>query len=635
MLVPGGGNQVRRVAALPALLAPLLLATLPAHAARPFDSALSPTRMDAVLAATLMPVRDTLALHARLVEHRVEPDAPAVFPETDFPLGSHRTFWIGDDTARGFHQTTAQLDARTAHAYFYIQDGKQVDLQQLRAAAQTFESHIYPTDQRNFGSLVAVPSDHEPHVTVFFGDLGAGTGGYFSAEDLLPRTVFPYSNETKLITTLYATAPDSVTSLYTLAHEFQHMIHRYLHPREDAWINEGSSMLAQELNGYGVFGDDIAAGQSAPLQLDAWSATVASSARYGAAYLWMLYCYERFGGQRFLHAMMADNRRSGMPLFDDVLAKLGIHETADDVFGDWMAANYVNDRSAGDGRYGYQHSQVHAHITASLIAPGTLSKALPQYAANYIDVKAAAGQVLTIHFSGAPTVQLLDSGTSATFWWSNRGDYADSMLTSPPVDLRGLHHATLSYRAFWDLEPSYDYAYLEASTDGGQTWATIPTLHTSNANPQGLNLGNGLTGASCPPGSARVGCWVDERADLTPFTGHQVLLRWEQATDDEYNAQGAAFAGARIPEANLSLDTLPGWQSAGWLRAANTLAQRWTLTALVYSAHGLQPHVVPVDADGQAGVQVPAGATHVVLCIAAEAPETTVGSSYQITVGAS
>jgi predicted SprT family Zn-dependent metalloprotease len=36
----------------------------------------------------------------------------------------------------------------------------------------------------------------------------------------------------------------------TIAHEVQHMIHWYQHERDDTWINEGSSVLAQVLNGY-------------------------------------------------------------------------------------------------------------------------------------------------------------------------------------------------------------------------------------------------------------------------------------------------------------------------------------------------------------------------------------------------
>lgn len=51
------------------------------------------------------------------------------------------------------------------------------------------------------------------------------------------------------------TGPDSPRPwLYegTVAHEYQHLLHDYLDPDEDTWLNEGCSMYAEMLCGYGI-----------------------------------------------------------------------------------------------------------------------------------------------------------------------------------------------------------------------------------------------------------------------------------------------------------------------------------------------------------------------------------------------
>jgi len=230
----------------------------------------------------------------------------------------------------------------------------------LRASAQVFEAHIYPTDHRLFGREWTPGIDRDPRLTILCLNLaGSGAGGYYSAEDLYPRVVNAYSNERK---TLYVgidchrrarAAGVPGKTLYvgidsyplgtagfaaTLAHEFQHMIHWYHHERDDAWINEGSSMLAQALTGYTADGLDQSFAAAPATQLDAFCyddsscADTSTVAPYGAAFQWMVYFYQHYGGDRALHTLLADKALSGMALFDDVLARLGSHDRARDMF---------------------------------------------------------------------------------------------------------------------------------------------------------------------------------------------------------------------------------------------------------------------------------------------------------------
>jgi hypothetical protein len=185
------------------------------------------------------------------------------------------------------------------------------------------------------------------------------------------------------------------------------------------------------------------------------------------------------------------------------------------------------------------------------------------------------------------------------------------------------------------LKTPHAYWYVEASADGGATWYSLPTAHTTTANPQGANLGNGYTGSSCAAAGHDQNCWVAEQADLSRFAGKRILLRWEVVTDDGYNGQGLALAHIGVLEAELSLDTsAPGWQAAGWLPAANSLAERWLVTALVYTSGGVQVLPMAVGPDGRGSLPISAGASHVVVRVSPIAPETTVPNMFMLSASA-
>src|SRR5206468_986330 len=83
----------------------------------------------------------------------------------------------------------------------------------------------------------------------------------------------------------------------TLAHEFQHMIHWHEHPNQDIWLNEGSSMLAEALNGYDAQGTDTAFMRQPGVQLNAWQPSPdLARPYYGASLLFLDYLRTHYGG---------------------------------------------------------------------------------------------------------------------------------------------------------------------------------------------------------------------------------------------------------------------------------------------------------------------------------------------------
>ena len=70
------------------------------------------------------------------------------------------------------------------------------------------------------------------------------------------------------------------------------------------------------------------------------------------------------------------------------------------------------------------------------------------------------------------------SGTKA--WWTTSADDLNTTLTRT-LDLSAVRSATVSAKAWYDIEAGYDYLYGEYSTDGGANWTTVGTLSdTSN-----------------------------------------------------------------------------------------------------------------------------------------------------------
>ncbi len=101
-------------------------------------------------------------------------------------------------------------------------------------------------------------------------------------------------------------------------------------------------------------------------------------------------------------------------------------------------------------------------------------------------------------------------------------------LSSHTLQMATFYHVSAEsdsfrFRTWYSIESDYDYAYLQASTDGGTTWATVPGNITTNSNPNGTNMGNGITGSS--------GGWVPAIFPLTAYTGSDLEVRFLYKTD--------------------------------------------------------------------------------------------------------
>ena len=594
-----------------------------------------------LLLMTPHPVRDLYGLAQRLKLHTASP-IPHVGRTVPLNahLGQEDGFWINNADTHRYSRVRAKLVAVTPHVYMYLQDGQSANVGALAASAETFETKVYPTDRNFFGSEWRPGIDDDVHLTILNAiGLGNGIGGYFSAEDEYPTSVNPYSNEREMFyVSLDGAIPGSADYNSTLAHEFQHMIHWHLHPVDLSWTNEGMSVLAQHINGYPVDGLDEAFLQTPDTQLNDWTDDMnAALAHYGAGYLFMDYFAQHYGGYSVLKELLADPAAPPTN-FDDVLAKHGYSDHFMDVLHKWFIANYVADPTANQGQYGYPDIQLPGltpqHSWDSY--PMNEANTVHQYAAEYYNLLPQdRGRTLAIRLSGAPTVRIIgnDPLGAVNEWWSNRYDNMDSTLTRS-FDLTALHgkRATLQFAAWFDLEKDYDYASVEASTDG-VNWTTLKGHYTTTGNPNGGNWGNGYTGTS---GGGSTPQWVQESVDLTPYSGKKVQIRFEEVTDDAVNLQGFALDQIRIPAIHFqdNLTTNNGWASKGFFRSNNILPEHYDIQALIYTGQQFTVTDVPVDlATGQGTLTIPnfgSSITRVVLVVSATAAETTQLAHYHL-----
>jgi hypothetical protein len=170
--------------------------------------------------------------------------------------------------------------------------------------------------------------------------------------------------------------------------------------------------------------------------------------------------------------------------------------------------------------------------------------------------------------------------------------------------------ATLTFDAWYDIEPGWDYGYIAASTDGGETWRALSSETTTTDDPVGASYGPGFTGESDG--------WSRERVDLSEFAGDTVLLRFEYITDDATNLTGIAIDNIAIEEIGFAhgADSGDGWTQEGFRRVTGPMEQEY----IVQVIDGGVVDRIDLDDENAATFPVAAGA---VVAISAVTPSTT------------
>ena len=546
------------------------------------------------LAIPIPPDRDLYSLAQRLVLKSTEPVPRVVNPDpSHLQEGHSKRFTITDLVGLNTRTAAATLRVVSDSAYWYVEDGLNVSTDALRRAARSFEDSIYPSIKRQFGDFWNPGVDNDPRLVVLHASI-PGVAGYYSSVDEYPVAIHAKSNEHEMI---YMDGrnlpPGSLPYLTTLTHELQHAVHWNADPSEESWVNEGLSEVAAALAGYQPsFIAPFLERPDTPLTL--WPDNPRVTApHYGAASLFFFYLAQHYGSyENLVH--LVEEPADGIDGVNAYLSRLGYKETFFDVFKDWTVANYLN---APEGAYSYSDRDVGVQATRYITNYREMQGTVPQFGTEYVRLRLPEGDA-TIVFEGALQAQIFPASVHGGdyCWWSNRGDSINSTLTRG-FDLSSLDSATLQFWAWHHIEESWDYAYVEVSVDGGQTWDILQGRHTTAANPMGNSYGHGYTGRSDG--------WLQETMDMTPYAGKRVLIRFEYVTDDAVNTVGLCIDDISIPELAYSYgaEADDGWDAQGFVRTDNVLPQSY-MVQLIEMADTPNVRQVVLDADQRGQITI-------------------------------
>ena len=540
------------------------------------------------------PSRDVVDL-ARRFKLQSADDQRASAGSEPLKEGQPIQFWV--NRPGGYVLVDGVVKAASDNAYWVFDAAREVDPADLQAAIDEFESSVWPTVTGLFGGIRSPGIDDDPRLVIFHTSLRPGIAGYFSSTDAYPADIQPYSNERESIyISTDGLTVGSRSYMSVLTHELQHAVHWAADPDEESWLNEGLSELAVDAAGHWT--PKIADYLRLPgTSLTQWpSGGQLRSPSYGGANLFLDYLAEHYGGDRLI-AELVKEPTDGLESVDRVLERLGEDVTSLDVFRDWVVANYLNDP---EGRYSSSARKARSaiRVRSRLVnLPKAYESEVAQFGADYYVVTLPADE-LTISFNGDPRAELFPvaphSGDAC--WWSNDGDGIDTTLTRR-FDLTGVDAATLRFNIWYAVEEDWDFAYVEVSDDGGDTWTILDTTLTTNENPNGTSFGPGITGES--------NGWVEDSVDLTPYAGSEVLVRFEYVTDDAVNGRGLCLDDFAVEEIGWTDDAEDdgGWEANGFARVNNLVPEEF-LVQIVRKAPGGSAEVTRLFLDGQADGEV-------------------------------
>lgn len=539
---------------------------------------------------TIIPVNDLRELAQRLGgKGEIPLSVPA--PAREAKVGDVQKFWVGNmDTDENF-QVEATLRVKGEHVTFWVENGVDYSLRDVQALVSAFDEKIYPTNRNFFGSENTPGVDSEDRLYILYAsNIGSSVAGYFSSADAVHPLAHPYSNAKEMFVMSADNAPlEDDYTFGVLAHEFQHMIHWNMDRNEESWLNEGFSELASYLNAYDPGNAPYSFAAEPDLQLNYWPDFGESYAHYGSSYLFVSYILDQFGND-LTQALVKDDA-NGMDSLDQVLAENNIRNpetgeimTADEVYADWAAANFLNDPAVADGQFGYRGGtdvpSFYPEETQSTCPLNWQASHVSQYGTDYVEFTCEGSY--TLQFQGVSEVGLLpeDAYSGDYTFWSNRGDESDMTMTRE-FDFSAVRgEINLEYQVWFELEEGWDYAYLVVSEDGGETWDILKTGLGTDYNPQGNAYGWGYTGSS--------NGWNREVVDLSAYAGKKIQIRFEYITDAAVNLDGLMVDDLRVEavgyESDLEVDA-GGWQGEGFVRIQNRLPQTFALSVITIGAN--------------------------------------------------
>jgi len=407
------------------------------------------------------------------------------------------------------------------------------------------------------------------------------------------------------------------------AHEYQHLLLSYVDPAETTWLNEGLADWAQTLTGYvdptipitelgydshvqcflgwlGVETDvnPIPRDGGPENSLNLWGDQTDFEweilCDYGAAYTMMELLADRFGDD-----FMGELHRDQLTGLASVESLMGGAMSARELIDQWaaMAAlDGVLDDGAnlkGGAEADFQVSTLDASINWDTIQTFSTAGAPPN-GSDYVRLRDGEGSFLSASDVGRVSFDGVNALPPLPIDWvidpDPPGQAGDPALYSTDADSRNsvilqevdvpAGSPELTFDAAWDLETTFDFAYVQITDDGGETYTSLECTDTvDDTDPElgnvGPGFGHGFNGFDDTPTFAPQAC------DLTPWAGQTVGLAFRYFSDSNTHGDGFWADDVMIDDTLISDgSTLEGWQSATQFN--NVEVEAYTVRLVAY-----------------------------------------------------
>ena len=492
-------------------------------------------------------------------------------PQTVPRVGERASFFTADGNR------AAELVYQDDLAAYWVESGLVIDQDALANAAGKFQERYYPLLAQTLGEVLKAAQIGTPPLTILHLLAGPESDelGYFTERDQFPRSLFSDSNERDMVyLNMGELGPEDPLYIGTLLHEVQHVIQWKLDGNEERWLNEGLSQVLETIAGLNTV-DPASYLERTHIRLDSWSGDETNSAAlYGGSYLYLLYFWEQLGNDAL--AELARSPANGLSAVRAVLSGYRPNMTLEQFTADWATALYL-DGVSSEQRYTIEHQELSRPFFANRARqlPFETVSSMEQFSVDYIDLDFSGPA--TLSFSGDSSVELLDPPANGEpFWYALPSNSARSQLTAV-IDLSDLPRAELSFFAWCDLEPGYDFAYLSVSADGGTTWRLLesPVAVPGDYGPAWSGSSNG---------------WQEESFDLSEFVGRPIHVRFDVLTDFEVLGMGFAVGDLHVSQ----VETQPTWQASGFVSTGHLLPQMWEIRLI---REGEEAQVIPISLD--------------------------------------
>jgi immune inhibitor A len=548
------------------------------------------------------PPRDRFRLAQELLGMSPEELAPDLPLNPEYEVDDRLEFMI-DKTLNGdYNSLPARLRHISDSAYWWVSVTANAEDEEIIAAAENFENEIVAINRLIFGEEWSPGIDNDPriHILLVREQNWGSKYGAFAENNEYPTSVEPNSNQKEMFyINLGAVRIDSVAFAGELGHEYHHLIHWNKDPNEEVWWNEAMSELAiflagaqptkvQGRNNAVVFAEHPDIQLTSRPEVRYGEEDMTGFAHYGAERLFAIYLIEQFGPQ--LIKDIVANPAPGVKGVHQELVKLPGEPSFDDVYASWIVANLINQPNYEAGQFGYQEVKPEPPLLEPVqtFNGEPIVDKLPPYGARYYEVR--RDSPVQVAFNGSTMARLTpaDPPSGEFVWYSHRTDNSEFTLTRS-FDLSDLDAATLNYKTWYQLDNFYDYAYLEISTDGGNTWEILETAHGTSDNPNEKALGIGYTGSVIE--------WLPESIDLSPYAGQEIQIRYHVITDFTIHRDGFQVDDISIPELGYydsAEDDTGGWQAQGFVRSSNFVPTEWVIW-LVKASNPLSVERITMD----------------------------------------